>query len=108
MGRRCFDDAAVFANRRVDEERLGVLMGEEIIQRRVEEAGVEMELLLVFGAEGRVGVDNADELRIVLAGEFVEEADDVSMLEADDGDPNGLRLSDGRRMETGENCGDEE
>lgn len=67
-------------------------MGEQVIQRGIEEAGVEMELLLVFGAQGRIGVDDADKLSIVLEWEGMQEARDMAVLEADDGDPNGPLL----------------
>jgi hypothetical protein len=63
-------------------------VGEEVVEGWVKEAGVQMELLFVFGAEGGIGVDDADELRVVLFGELLQEADDVAVLEADDSDAN--------------------
>lgn len=58
-----------------------------------------MELLLVFGAEAGVGVDDADELRVGLLRKLLEEADDVAVFEADDGDAH--RSGRGLRGERG-------
>jgi len=55
-------------------------VGEEIVEGRVKEAGVEMELLLVFGAQRAVGVDDAYQLRVVLFRKLIEESDYVAVF----------------------------
>ncbi len=85
-----------------------MLVGEEVVESGVEEAGVEMELLLIFGAECGVGVDDADEPGVVLQGKGVQESSDVAVFEADDGDADGLRLRGGGGTAEGEHRGDEE
>ena len=93
MGCGRFDDAAVLSDGGVHEQRLRLLVGEEVVEGCVEEAVVEMELLLVFGAQRGVGVDDAHEFCVVLFRELLKETDDMAVLEADDGDANGGGLS---------------
>jgi hypothetical protein len=90
MGRGRFDDAAMLSDGGVHEQRLRLLVSEEVVEGRVEEAGIEMELLLVFGAQCGVSVDDPHEFRVVLFRELLQEADDMAVFEADDGDANRL------------------
>ena len=103
-----FDDAAVLSDGGVYEQRLRLLMGEEVVEGRVEETGVEMELLLVFGAQRRVGVDDAHQFCVVLLRELWQKADDMAVLEADDGDANGSGLSKNLRRDKSGDDGDSE
>jgi hypothetical protein len=107
MGSGGFDDATVSTDGGVDEQGLWMLVGEEVVEGRVEEAGVQLKLLFVFGAEGGIGVDDADQLGVVLLGELLQKSDDVAVLEADDGDADGLLLGRERGGDQSEECGNE-
>ena len=110
MGGGRFDDAAVLSDGGVHEQRLRLLVREEVVEGRVEELRVEVELFLVFAAQRRVGVHDAHQLCVLLLRKLLQESDDVPMLEADDGDANGLfsrscclRLREGKRRAGQEN-----
>jgi len=67
-----------------------------------------MELLFVFGAQCGVGVDDAHQFCVVLLRELWQKADDVAVLEADDGDANGGGLSKHLRGRKSRDDGDSE
>ena len=85
-----FNDAAVIADRGVDENGVGVLVGEHLFGVGREELGIEVISAGVAAGEGGVGLDDGDETGVGVGGECVEKASDVTVDQADDGDADGL------------------
>ena len=87
------DGLAMAGDAGIDEQRLGLGCRHHAVDVFVEERVVEFELLLVFGGERGVGFDDGDELDLGMLAESAEEAADVAVFEADDGDADGCRVT---------------
>jgi hypothetical protein len=70
----------------VDEDGIGMKLIEGLVEIGEEELGVEMEERGVFGDQRRIGLDDADQLDILIFGKRAEETAGVVVHEADDDD----------------------
>jgi len=105
--RGLFNDAPMRSDRGVDQQSLRVLLGQQSVQGGIEERVIQMKVFLVFGAQGGVGIDDADQLCVLLPRESVQESCDMPVLEADDSHANGCLLSGEMGAEDAED-GDEQ
>ena len=84
------DDAAVILDGGVDEDCVGVLGGEHVLEVRVEEGLWQVILGSVLLGKSSVGFNDGYELGVGVLGERGEEAFYVSVDEADYGYPDGF------------------
>ena len=86
----CFDDAAVILDGGVNEDSVGVLGDEHVLEICVEERLWQVILGSVLLGKGSVGFNDGYELGVGVLGERGEEAFYVSVDEADYRYPDGL------------------
>ena len=84
-----FDGMAVFADGGIHQHRLRPARLNHVGHALEVESFRESELAAVLGEERGIGVGDANQVHIAVLGQRVEEALDVAMLQADNGDAEG-------------------
>jgi hypothetical protein len=86
----------------VDEDRVGVKLVERLIKIGEEELWGEMELRCVFGYERRIGLNDANQLDILVLRERAEEPARVIVDQASDDHAHGLTGRNGAKRAAAE------